>query len=89
MFLNITGAIGVILLRGTETVTGSIVATLFLILLFLMAVCMMFSIPLEFMAVILLPYCFAVGAHYSDFMIPIILIITYVSALMAHHWILK
>jgi len=88
-FINATEAIGVIVQSGTETVTGSIIATLFLILLFLIILCVMFSIPLEFAAIILLPFCISVAAYYSSFLLAVTLIAIYLSALVAQHFIFK
>lgn len=89
IFVNATESLGVILSQGTTTVTGSIVATLFIILLFLIVVALMFSIPLEFLAVLILPFCLGIGAFYGDFIIPITLILIYVSTIIAKNWIFR
>lgn len=88
-FINSTDVIGRILESGTNTLTGSMVATLFFILLFLVVVAFMFGIPLEFLAVIILPFCLALGSYYSNFYIPIIIIIVFVSSIMAKNWLFK
>ena len=87
--VNQTGTIGVILQAGTENLTGSVIATLFLILMILFAVSIMFRVPLEITAIIVLPFCLAVGAYYSNFMIPIIAIILYLSMMMAKNWLFR
>lgn len=88
-FINQTDVIGRILESGTNTLTGSMVATLFFILLFLIVVAFMFGIPLEFLAVIILPFCLALGSYYSNFYIPIIVIIVFVASIIAKNWMFK
>jgi len=86
---NTTGIIGQILNSGTQTITGQLILTLVLILIILMAVCMMFQIPLEIISIILLPFCIAVVAYEGTFMVPITLILIYVSAIIAKNWLFK
>lgn len=89
MFLNLTESIGLIMTSGTTTVSGSIVATLFMVLAFLIAIGILFNIPLEFMSILILPFCIAVGAYYSSFMIPIICIIIYIAAILAKNFLFR
>lgn len=88
-FINQTGVIGTIMESGTNSLTGSMVATLFFILMFLITIALVFGIPLEFMAIIILPFCLAVGSYYSNFYIPIILIIIFVASIIAKNWLFK
>lgn len=88
-FINATDTIGTILESGTTSLTGSMVATLFFILLFLMVIALMFGIPLEFLAVLILPFCIAVGAFYSNFLLPTIIILLYVAMIIAKNWLWK
>jgi len=88
-FINQTDVIGRVMEAGTNTLTGSMVATLFFILLFLIVIAFMFGIPLEFMAIIILPFCLAVGSFYSNFYIPIIIIIVFVASIIAKNWLFK
>ena len=89
VFINTTGTIATILNSGTTTLTGSMVATLFFIFMFLIVAMLMFGIPLEFGAVIILPFCIAVGAYYSNFFLPTVVILLYVSMIIAKNWIWK
>lgn len=89
VFINTTETIGLIIGAGTTNLTGSIVATLLLILLFLLAVCLMFGIEFELTAVIILPLCLAMGSYYSNFMGPIIVILIYASTIIAKNWIFR
>lgn len=87
--MNQTDVIGRIVGSGTNTLTGSMVATLFFILLFLMVVAFMFGIPLEFLAIIILPFCLAIGSYYTNFYIPIIIIVIFVASIIAKNWLFK
>lgn len=55
MILNETGIIGVALYSFTNDVTGSFFLTLLTILIFLIALCLLFRIPIEFTSLIVLP----------------------------------
>ncbi len=89
MFLNITESIGVIVEHGTHNVTGSLFVTLFLILIILVAICMMFGIPLEFISILILPYCISCAAHYGNFIAPVSIIIIYVATIITKNWIFR
>ena len=89
MFLNSTGLTGEILALGTTSITGSLFVTLLLILAFLMTVCIMFGIPLEFIAVLLLPITLSVAAYYSSFLAPLGIILIYFSMLITKNWFFK
>lgn len=87
--LNTTGIIGQVMVAGTTTLTGSLEATLLLVLIILFTISLMFRIPLEYFAVILLPFCLAIATETGEFMVPITIIIIYVSTIVAKNWIFK
>ena len=89
IFINETGIIGTIIQAGTENMTGSVVATLFFVLLFLVAVAIFFGIPFEFMAVLLLPFVIGLGAFYSSFMIPLVISLIIISSIIAKNWLFR
>jgi len=89
MFINSTGEIASILTRGTTTLTGNLTATLLLFLIILFVLCIMFTIPVEFAGVILLPFCISVAAYYSEFVGPVVTIIVYLSTILAKNWIFR
>ena len=89
LFINDTETIGQIISSGTSNFTGTIVITMFFILLVIMAIAMMFGIPLEFMAILILPFCLVVGAFYGNFIIPITLIVLFVASIIAKHWLFR
>ena len=89
MFINESGEIASILMRGTTTLTGNLTATLLLFLIILFVLCIMFTIPLEFAAVIILPFCISVAAYYSEFVGPVVTIIVYLSTILAKNWLFR
>jgi hypothetical protein len=89
IFINETGTISKILEAGTQNLTGEMFATLLLILIILMVVCLMFNIPLEIASILILPYCIACGAFYSSFIIAITLIVLYMGFIIAKNWIFR
>lgn len=89
LFINETGVLGTIISAGTTNLTGSVVASLFLILIFIIIMCMMFQIPIELIAVILLPFILGVCAFYGNFIIPVVVIIIFVSAIIAKNFLFR
>jgi len=89
VFINETDILGLILAAGTSNLTGNIVATLLLVLLFLVCISLMFSIPLELTTVILLPLCIGMGAYYSNMLAALIVILIYISMIVAKNWLFK
>lgn len=88
-FINETDVIGQILQAGSQNVTGSLFLTLLIILIFLMVIAMMFSIPLEFISILILPICLASASYYGDFIAPVGIIIFYISFIITRNWIFK
>ena len=89
VFLNITEIIGRVINVISTNFTGSIVGTIMLILIFLIVICVMFDIPLEFLSVIILPFCIVCASYYSYFMLPIVVICLYVSILIAKNFLFR
>ena len=89
VFMNESETIGLIIVTGTQSVTGNIVATLLFIMAFLSVLCMMFSIPLEFSGIIILPYAISVGAYYSNMLGPLIAILIFFSSILAKNWLFR
>ena len=88
-FINATGSIGQIIAAGSEGVTGSVVATVFIIILVFFVISIMFGIPLEFFAVLILPFCIACAAFYSNFLLPVIVILFFVGFLIAKNFLFR
>lgn len=88
-FINATGSIAQIMAAGSSGVTGSVVATIFVIFMVFFAISIMFGIPLEFFAVIILPFCIACAAFYSNFLLPVVVIIIFVGFLIAKNFLFR
>jgi len=89
LFINQTDVIGQVLESGTRTMTGSVIATLLFILLFIIVLAFMFGIPLEFLVVIILPFCIGVSAYYATFFIPLTIICIFIASILAKNWLFK
>lgn len=88
-FINETGIIATILASGTASVTGNMVASLLVILLFIVVVAMMFGIPLEFTSILIIPICLVMGAYYSNFIVPLTIIFIYITAIISKNWLIR
>jgi len=89
MFINESGIIAQIMQSGTHTITGSMYLTIFIVLIFLIIICMMFSIPLEFLSIIILPFCISIMAYYSNFIAPVGVILIYLTTIITKNWLFK
>ena len=68
MFMNISQTVGSVIMAGTEQTFGSIVLSLGVILLILLALAVLFHIPLEFTAIIFIPLLLSYMAYYGQFL---------------------
>lgn len=89
VLLNTTGIIGSIMVAGTEGLTGDMVATLLIVLLFLVVIGIMFSIPMEYLSIIIIPFCLATATYYNQFIIPLLIIGIYLSVIITKNWLFK
>lgn len=89
LFMNVTETIGVVMNSATTTTTGSLFAALLIVLLLLVAMAIMFRIPLEFIAILVLPYNIACASHYSNFIAPMGAILIYLSIILTKNFIFK
>ena len=87
--LNQTGTIGKVLEAGTINLTGTMAATLLLIFMVFIAVTIMFKVPLEVTAIILLPFLLAAGAYYSSVVVVLVSLILFISMIIAKNWLFK
>jgi len=89
MFLNESGTIGQILLAGTQSITGDMFGSLMLLLIFFFAICILFGIPMEFIAIIILPFLLASATEYSLFIPALGVTFIYISILITKNWIFR
>ncbi len=88
-FMNITGTIGIILGRATETTTGDIFITLLIVMVLFIAFAAMFRIKTEWTMIIILPYALACGSYYSEWVGVIGAILIYLAFLITKNFIFK
>lgn len=89
MFINTTQIIGVILLTGTEQTTGSMVLSLGMIVLLLIAIATLFGIPLEFTAFLILPLLLSIMAYYGNFVAVGIVFLIYIALVFTKKFLFK
>lgn len=88
-FINWSESIGQIVSAGATNLTGSVESALILIVIFMLIIGIMFNIPLEFLSVIILPLCITMAAFYGAIWTPIILILIYISVIIAKNWLFR
>lgn len=67
MFINASGTIGSILTYATSDVTGSLFLTLLGIVIGILFICVLFRIPMEFSAILVLPLLLGLMAYMQEF----------------------
>ena len=88
-FINSTSILGIVMVGGTSNITGSVVLTLLIVLALLLALAFMFQIPLEFTAILMLPFIIAYMSYYTNFIIIGFVIFIYLTILITSKFILK
>ena len=89
MFYNSSGSFGIILNSFTYNVTGDLFLTLLCIVLLILAFCLMFRIPIEFSAIIVLPLLLTLMAFSSQFLAIGGLTLLYIGVLVAKNFLIK
>jgi hypothetical protein len=80
----------VFLLTSVNEVTGSLFITLFFIVLVLIIIALMLRIPIEFTAIIVLPFLISVTAYESSLMSVTGVFLIYIALLLANNfWFVK
>lgn len=88
-FMNCTETIGQTIITGTETTTGSLYITLLMILVLILIFCILFSIPLEWIAILTFPFVLAYMAFYSSFLKIGLVIILYLAFILTKNFLLS
>jgi len=89
IFYNSSGSFGTIIDAWTYNVTGDLFLTLLSITILMLAFCLMFKLPLEFSAIILLPLFIVSMAWSSQFLAIGGLALVYIGILVAKWFIIK
>ncbi|MGV8169225.1 MAG: hypothetical protein ACP5N3_04180 [Candidatus Nanoarchaeia archaeon] len=86
---NSSGSFGIILDAFTYNVTGSLFLTLLAMVIIILAFCLMFKIPMEYSAILIMPLLITIMAYSSDFKAVGGVAIIYIAVLVARYWIIK
>lgn len=81
-FINWSQSIGIVINNATSNMTGDILLTLLIVMIVLIAIALMFGIPLELTAIIILPLNLAYMAYYSQYFVGIGILILYISFIL-------
>jgi len=87
---NETGVIGSIINEGTTGVTGNIILTFLLIIIFLFAICLMFQISMDLIGVVLIPIILTLSSFYGGIFLGIMVCIFIIIAWgTARNWLAR
>ncbi len=86
---NDTGTLGVIITYLTINVTGSLFMTLLIIVISLMALTMLFKIPLEFSSIIILPLLLVLMAYSTEWLAFGSVTLLYLGIILAKMYVLR
>jgi hypothetical protein len=86
VILNTSNEIGYAII-GLSSITGSIFISLLIIMILLIAIAFMLRIPLEFVAVFLLPLCIGFVVISGEFLSILIVILIYAGIIIAKNFI--
>ena len=89
MFINSSQIIGIVIGTATETTTGSMFITLGIILMLILAIAIMFGIPLEFTLILVFPLTLTYMAYYSEFIATGFSILIYFAIILTKNWFLR
>jgi hypothetical protein len=86
---NSSGIIGQVIDAGTNTITGEILGTLLLILILLFVVSLMFGVPLEIFALIVLPLSIVFASYYASFHIITVCILVILALIVGRNFLFR
>ena len=89
MFINMTESIGTVITNLTQYTTGEIVTTLLVIMVIVMALAMMFQIPLEYTTILILPLILSCMTYYAFFWNIFVILVIYISFIIVKVWIFR
>jgi len=88
-FMNCSQSVGKVVLGLTSQMTGDIVLTLLLILICIIAIALMFGIPLEFTAILIVPLILAYMAYFAEFVTYGLILMVYLAFLFGKNFIFR
>ena len=87
--INTGDIIGQIIMAFTTQTTGSLFLSLFIIMIFLIAICIMFGIPLEFSAILIFPFVLSCMAYFNDFTATGSILLIYIAIILTKNWLFR
>lgn len=88
-FINQSGIIGTIIQGGVDNIAGNLYVALLIIMLILIVTALMFGIPMEFTALIILPLLLSYMAYFKEWLSTGIVIMLYLTFIVTKRFILK
>lgn len=88
-FMNTTDSVGLAIIAFTQNVTGSLFATLLIILVCLFLVCLVFRMPVELSGIVLLPLLIYLAAITDQFLALFGVLLIYLAVIFSKHFFLK
>lgn len=90
-FLNTSNdmILGTIISQGSSSVAGNMFITMFIIFIFLLAMCILLGIPLEFTALLLFPFVLTVATYESNFLPLLIVFLFYFTFIFVKRFIFR
>lgn len=89
LFINQTGTIGVIFEAITNNVTGSVYLTLLGLMIIIILFFMLFRVPIEFTAILILPMCIIFMSFYGEFLVVGLTLLMYIGFLVAKNFFIR
>jgi len=89
LFFNESGVIAAFITQMTNNVTGSLFLSLLIIMVFFMLAALLFRLPIEFAAIILMPVLIVFMAATSDFLAVGGVFLIYLGVIFAKNFFLK
>lgn len=86
-FINETGMIGTALVYMTTNVTGNEALTYLMLVVMLVALCLLFKMPLELTFPIVLPFLMVLALHANNLFALLGVAMLYVAVLIAKSWV--
>lgn len=89
LFINNSTTVGAIAKGFSEDVGGNYFIAMFLVMLFLIIITLMFKLPIEASAILVLPFTILCYAFIPQFMAVTGVLLIYLAILVANNWIVK
>lgn len=89
MFINQSQILGRIIGEATAQSTGSIFLTLLFIMLFFVAIALLFGIRLEYTVIIVMPLLLSYATYYSEFVGLLLVVLIYMAIILTKNFIVK